>query len=469
MKRCVHSSECLPLAACVIALLSLPLAALAQDDPPPAFGQPSAATPANTVNCFDYYHFGSVQVDVTPSVASAVSGVPITFTGKIKNANPYPVVDGSVYVKIFKQRGNGEKDANGPDVVDQFYALENISIPANGELPISINWQIPSYAVSGEYKVATFFTVSRKFNLLGLPFTDDVVGNTASFKVAGELKKGVSFKKDAVTVGDQKYYFAAFPPRTSATDPVTVEATLTNPTGESVTVPVTWSLYHWSQNDQTNFITSKTEQVTIAAGKTAKVSFVVDDANHPVYLLQGVAKWHDSSSIINVRFVREGKDQLRINYPSLMSYPLIEGQEATLFSCLHNAGASDSVPGGKLELSLLDQNGKVIHSYTYTGAVSGAMMGVAEKFTPKKTYGTFTLDAKLYQGDALVDQSSVTYDCEKLDPTACPAESTVSTTATTFILGGLAALVVFAGLAFAVNRIRARRSEAEFSAASTSI
>lgn len=470
MKRCVRLSEYLPLAACVFALMAQPLVVLAQDVPPRTFGQPTAAAPANMVNCFDYYHFGSVQVDVTPSVASAVSGVPITFTGKIKNANPYPVVDGSVYVKIFRQRGSGEKDANGPDVVDQFYGAEGLTVPANGELPISINWNIPSYVVSGEYKVATFFTVSRKFNLLGLPFTDDVVGNTASFKVSGELTKGVSFKKDAVMVAGEKYYFAAFPPRTSATDPVTVVATLANPTGESVTVPVTWSLYHWSQNDQANFITQKSEQVIIPAGKNAKVSFVVDDTNYPVYLLQGVAKWHDSSSIINVRFVREGKDQLRINFPSVMSYPLTAGSQATLFSCLHNAGASDSVPGGKLELSLLDQNGKVIHSYTYTGDVTGAMMGVAEKFTPEKTYGTFALDAKLYQGDALVDQSSVTYDCQKLDPTACPTESAGPTTSTTtFIFGGLAALVALGGLAYVVKRRRTWRSEVESGTSSTSI
>ena len=425
-------------------------------DAPP--DQQVAQAPAGTVNCFDYYHFGSVQVDVTPSVASAVSGVPITFSGTIKNANPYPVVDGAVYVKIFRQRGNGEQDANGPDVVDQFYAAEGLNVPANGELPISIDWQIPSYAVSGEYKIATFFTVSRKFNLLGLPFTDDVVGNTASFKVAGELKNGISFKKDAVTVDGDKYYFAAFPPRTSATDPVTVEATLTNPTSESATVPVTWSLYHWSQNDQANFITTtKTDQVTIAAGKTARVSYVVNDADHPVYLLQGVAKWHDFSSIINVRFVRDGKDQTRINFPSVMSYPLTAGAPATLFSCLHNAGTSDSVPGGRLELSLLDEKGRVIHTYTYAGAVTGAMMGVADNFTPQKTYGTFTLNAKLYQGEALVDQSSVTYDCQKLDPTACPAETTDSTT-TTFILGCLAALVVLAGLFYVYRKVKLNKT-----------
>jgi hypothetical protein len=98
------------------------------------------------------------------------------------------------------------------------------------------------------------------------------------------------------------------------------------------------------------------------------------------------------------------------------------------------------------------------------------MMGVADHFTPEKTYGTFTLDAKLYQGDALVDQSSVTYDCQKLDPSACPTESADPTTNTiTFIIGGLAALVALAGLAFAVKRMRSSRSEAESSAASTSI
>ena len=119
-----------------------------------------------------------------------------------------------------------------------------------------------------------------------------------------------------------------------------------------------------------------------------------------------------------------------------MSYPLTKGQETTLFSCLHNAGESASVPGGKLELSLIDPNGKVIHTYTYTGAVHRRHdQGVADHFTPDKTYGNFTLDAKLYQGENLVDQSSVTYDCQKLDPTACPAESTSSTT--TFIVGGV--------------------------------
>ena len=457
MKRCVRPDEYLPLVVLSIAFLALPLLTVAQDVPPPALGQPIAAPPSNTVNCFDYYSFGSVQVDVTASVQSAVSGTPVSFVGKLKNANPYPVVGGSVYVKIFKDRGDGSKDANGPDVVDQFYALEDISIPANGEKPIEITWNVPSYAVSGSYKLATFFTAAKKFNLLGLPFTDDVVGNTAPFRVTGEQKASVAFKKDAVTVDGNQYYFAAFPPRADAAKPVTIEATLINTGTQSVTIPLTWTLYHWAQNDQANYLDRRVDEVTIPPGGEKKVSFIVNDAQYPVYLLEGVARWKDTSSIINVRFVRSGHDRLRINYPALMSYPLTKGEESTLFSCLHNAGESASVPNGRLELSLLDHKGKVIHSYTYTGNVTGAMMGVAEKFIPQKTYGTFTLDAKLYQGEELVDQSSVTYNCQVLDPSLCPTESADPAT-TTFIFGGIAALVALAGLAFAVNRMRARRS-----------
>ena len=270
-------------------LLSLPLPARAQSDdtPPPSLGNATPAGLPGTVSCFDYYHFGSVQVDISPTVSSAVSGTPITFTGVIKNANTYPIVDGDVYIKIFRDRGDGSKDSNGPDVVEQYYALEGISIPAGGSKPVDITWNIPAYAASGSYKVATFFTVSHKFNLLGLPFTDDVVGNTASFRISGEQKAAVGLKKDAVTVGGEKYHFAAFPPREGASGDVKIEAVLVNPTNQSVTVPLTWTLYSWSGNDPNNAIGTRTEQVTIPASGQKLVSYTVSDSQYPVYLLTG--------------------------------------------------------------------------------------------------------------------------------------------------------------------------------------
>src|SRR3989344_1832824 len=192
-------------------IVTMPLVSVAQTASS-ASPAPSAAASTNVIDCFQYYKFGSVQANIHSNVTSAVSGTPITFTGTITNANEYPIVDGSLYVKVFRDRGSGiAKDVNGPDVVDEYFVRQGIDLPALGSMPIAFTWDIPSYAKSGLYKVATFFTSAKKFNLLGLSFTDDVVGNTASFDVSGELKSGVSFDKTSVTVAKQAYRFAAFP------------------------------------------------------------------------------------------------------------------------------------------------------------------------------------------------------------------------------------------------------------------
>jgi hypothetical protein len=140
----------------------------------------------NAAVCPDYYTFDSVQANLSTPITSVVSGTAITFSGTLQNKNPYPIVSGGLYVKIFKSRS--ASDANGPDVVDQFQVKDGIVIPGNGSVPISFSWQVPSYAESGDYSLATCFTNADKFNLLGLSFTDDVVGNTVPFTVSGDKK-----------------------------------------------------------------------------------------------------------------------------------------------------------------------------------------------------------------------------------------------------------------------------------------
>lgn len=383
-------------------------------------GTAPTSPPANTVSCFDYYTFGSVQANLTTNVAGTVSGTPITFSGNLKNNNPYPIVDGALYVKVFKSRG-ATNDGNGPDVVDEFLVKGGIVIPANGSAPVSFRWKVPAYAESGDYQLATFFTTSRKFNLLGLSFTDDVVGNTVPFKVSGEQTTGVAFDKAGETVAGEAYHFAAFPPREDAKAPITVTGTIKNTTGSAQTVTVAWEVYQWDAQLRENAVQEETKQVTIPAKGSAPVSITVADANYPVYLAVATIKWKDTQSIIGVRFVRDGVNRTRINFPGLTSFPLKAGQEVTLFSCLHNAGSSASVPNGRLELTLTDLRGTIIHSYTYKGDVTGAMMGVADKFTPTANYDKFFLDARLYQGNTFIDEAHLFYDCDTIAPGSCSA------------------------------------------------
>ncbi len=440
-------TACMPLVAAAASTSSLP-----------------GPMPAGATDCFQYYSFGSVQANIRANVTSAVSGTPISFSGTLANNNPYPIVDGSLYVKILRQRGDpSQKDANGPDVVDQYFVRQGITLPAHGSMPIGFTWDIPSYARSGQYKVATFFTTSKKFNLLGLSFTDDVVGNTADFQVSGELTEDISFDKTSVTVAGAPYHFAAFAPTVDKAAAVPVSAVIRNATDKASIVTVDWDLYYWDTQLSQNLVNHSEVQVPVPAHGEAPVIYSAIDTQYPVYLLVGTLHWGNTQSILNVRFARSGVDRTRINFPGVTAYPLHAGQEATLFSCLHNAGQSASVADGKLVLSLNDRAGKLIHEYTYSGAVTSAMMGVAEKFTPKADYDTFNVNAKLYQGDRLVDETQISYDCKAIDPSLCSPQSAGGTSSAlgTFVSSlsnvvilGIAALVLLAGLLLA---LRAKR------------
>ncbi len=373
---------------------------------------------SGNVNCFDYYKFGSVQANISVPVTGFVSGTIATFSGYLTNNNPYPIVDGALYVKVFKKRDEEGGNANGPLVVDQAFVKTGITIPANKSIPISFQWQVPSYAVSGEYMLATFFTTSKKFNLLGLSFTDDVVGNTISFNITGEQEGTVLFDKDAVAINGDPYTFAAFPPRVSATDPVSVTAVVVNETYKAVRVPIRWRLFYWDAQRRENMIDEKVEEVTIEKNGTATVVYNAEDANYPVYLLEGVLKYEDTKSIINVRFVRDGIDRIRLNFPGVTDYPLRAGEETALFSCLHNTSYY-TAKNGRLELSLKDTNGEIIREYVYEGSVTGEMMGVADTFVPSKTYTDFTLEARLFDNDTLVDDVVLEYNCKDIAPELC--------------------------------------------------
>ncbi len=389
------------------ALIFSPTLAAAKDD---------ALAP---VNCFDYYHFGSVQAHLSASVKGTVSGTPITFSGTLENSNPYPVVDGSLYVKIFRVRDGGEKNQNGPDVVDQFMVKDGIVLPANGSAPITFSWDIPSFTRTGDYQVATFFTTSKKFNLLGLSFTDDVVGNTENFHVSGEQKGVVAFDKAGEKVNGTAYAFASFPPQVSQDGPVTVDGTIRNSTDKNEPVIVDWDVYSWDMQSPENLVQKEEKVINVPSGGKANAEVTIKDARFPVYLAVGTLHWRNTTSIINVRFVRTGVDKVRINFPSVMSFPLKSGQPTTLFSCFHNSNNGD-VQNGKLELSLTDMRGRVIQQGTWTGTITSAMMGAAETFTPSRNYSAFKLDAKLYQSGALIDSAHLVYDCKEIDPTQCP-------------------------------------------------
>lgn len=382
---------------------------------------------ANTdgaVSCFDYYRFGSVQVDIAANLAVVSSGIPLNFSGTIVNSNDYPIVDGQVYAKVFYKNQADESlvRQNGHQLVDQFIVLDDIDLKARGTKPLSFDWQVPQYAQSGEYEMAMYFTSANRFNLLGLTFTDDVAGNKVAFSVRSSASPVISFDKNNVTLNGQPYHFVAFPPRFSRDEKVAARATLINPTDKEAVVTVTWTLYAWDAMLPENLKKTKTETVTLKANEKKELFYETAPIDNPVSYLIAEVKDRDATSILGIRFVRDGIEGARINFPGILKYPLKKGEKNALFACAHSISspvASDSV----LTLTLRDGSGSIIHTYAYDGDMTESMMGMMDSFVPEADISTFTLNATLQSKGRIVEEVTQRYDCNKIDETMCTAKS----------------------------------------------
>lgn len=365
--------------------------------------------------CAQYYDFGSVEVLLETALAGTVSGAPIAFSGTITNNNPYPITQGALYVKVFFFAEDTD-DVQGPQVVDQGFVEEDIIIAPGATVPIELTWNVPAAAISGDYMIATFFTEAKRFNLSGLSFSDDILGTTVGFTVAGESTDGVVFDRDGVSVDGDQYFFIAFPPQVPERDPVTVQARLVNTTDEAQVVPVTWQVFAWDAQREENLIEEITKTVRIAPQSTALAEHVITDTDHPVYLVEATAQFEDLRSVINIRFVREGISSPRLNMVGLSSYPT-NGQ-TEIFACFHNT-AEDLIENGSLKMTLRNSLGEMLYEKEFTGGFISDVYALGDALGNIGDQDYLVLDAVLSNGGEVVDSVSMTYDCKEINPALC--------------------------------------------------
>lgn len=414
----------------------------------------SPLTVPGTVSCFDYYTFGSVQVDLTSSVETVAPGVPVEFSAVITNGNPYPVVNGSLVVKIFRENENfEERVAQGNHTVDQFNALPEVNLRAGERASYMFSWLPPERLPAGRYYVATHFVTEDRFNLLGLTFTDDIAGNLYPVDVVSDHEP-IYFDKSSVRVNGEPYRFIG-QPLGLPDGPVGITADVINDSDEDVQLTLVWFLFRWDALRTENLIERKTSNILVPAGGKTQVQYTAVDEDFSVYLAVPVLYQESGSisgSFLNIRFLRNNVDVPRINFPSIFQYPLVAGEEASVFSCVHNAGLANIVENTRMELTLRDARGNIIHEYTYQGAISGAMMGLVDTFTPRRTYTNFSLTASLFANDRLVEEVEIFYDCSVLNPgEECEDERGLGVS-TEFLAGGALAIVLVLLIAFFMFR-----------------
>ncbi len=402
-----------------LALLGLiiPQSIRAQEDAGRGPMAPSG-TPTGNVSCFDYYQFGSVATSLEADVAQTVPGANITFSGTITNKNDYPLVNGSLFVKIFHKDETTFGAGDGNPVVDQFFVKDTFNFAAQGEKKVSFSWHVPENAQGGEYYAATFFTTENRYNLSGLSFTDDVIGSSANFSVTSDQKGGVFLDKSKTTLNGSDHHFAAYPLHFKNDETVETKVTLTNPSSEDQVVQLVWEEYAWDAMRVENLQNKRFDLIEIAANASKEVTYQVTPKGKSVSYLVVTAKDQYSKSVQGIRFVRDGIEETRINFPSLTHFPLKSGEQNSLFACAHATNLS-LVKGNILTLTLRDENQNIIHEYKYEGDISGAMSGWKDDFTPSESYDKVFLTATLQRNNEVVEEVTIPYDCEIIDKNLC--------------------------------------------------
>lgn len=369
------------------------------------------------VSCFaeGLYKFQSVIINAGPEESAYDVGETVSFVGEITNTNEYAVVDGSVFVRISKT--NPDYITEGNDVIDEIIAVSDVAIAASSTLPISFSWKVPNDVASGEYQADFFFSVGSRFNLGGLPFTNEIIVGLSTFDIEGYDNSGFEFNRSETTVNDIPYQHIGEWPIFSVDESVEIVQPIQNFTSEDMKVSIKYDLYFWDSLREEDRIDSKTETIIIPANSSADASYTIEKQTESVYYLRMEASNGNHSSIVNIRTSND-LSRARINYPAVTGFPLQEGEEVTLFSCFHTT--NDVLQNMTVSLELTDLNGDVVASGEYTGDITGGMEAASMKFNAQNDYTFLSLKAEISDENGnIVESYETEYDCSVLNSQEC--------------------------------------------------
>jgi hypothetical protein len=377
------------------------------------------------------------------------AGDPVVITGTVKNSNNYPVVGLDVKARLSKKL---LLSASTDVILGEFNVAEKITIPAGGEYKISYTYVPSPNTPSGSYRISFYAVEQDRFNLSGFSFANDTTASYITFEIDGKQTDLAYLNTDQILVGDKKYntsdsdYWYG----TEKVSPIIIP--LYNPQNVAKKMRVTYNLFSWDSSNPANKIGTRSEEVTVSAKSKVDLKYVIEKPTIPVYYLSVSAVpaiqakntgFSKEETISNVRLLIEGKSKARLDFVGVDSYPLKKGREATLVTCFSNAGNQIDENVTKVETVIYDQNQKELSRTEYEDKLSPEIVGLVNKFIPKKDVSEFTVVSSMFDIEGnVIDKVEKKYNCKDIDSGVCaPDEKPISATWATIIIS-----IIIAGL-----------------------
>ncbi len=367
------------------------------------------------ISCFNspYYKYGSVQAKVNQKLATVEAGNDLPFGGVIINNNQHPISEALLYVKIVEAKKGPWVQRNGYNVVDQFVAVRDLPIAASSSKQITFTWKTPKGLAPGEYRALYYVSLKEDKDISGLNFSDDITANQTSFKVTSKQVDNapVFFVKDKVTLNGMANEFARPQLEFLAGTPVTLKATLKNPSKKETKVIVTYKYTDWGPLFGTPEVTR--ESFVIPAGKTQEITKTFYSKGYvaPFILVSAYDETTGVKSELNIRY-SDDKKGVRAHYLGVMKFPLKEDEQTEVYTCFHALNETGYGNGQvKVELRGYDRSGREIFSKEeMTSSTNLPKQGLAYKLQATRDITYLKLESVI-TADGVTYSAATTYDC----------------------------------------------------------
>ena len=280
--------------------------------------------------------------------------------------------DVSILVQVWREEEDRTKmREKGDDLVDEFYAVENILLKEKEEKGFEVKWKAPENLKPGKYYASFFVNQNKRFTLFNFPVNIFAPLTRFDFEIMrgeGDLEGGVKIDKDKIKINDEDYSQVLPAPEVDGSSgKINFKIPVSNPREKEETGTVTYILQRWTQENPIEVITKKEEPLKLAGGSEETLNFEFSPEEFDsVCNLQVVVQSEKTKSMTDIHFVVKGKNRGVIRFLGMGKER--SSDDSWPFFCLRNAAWQGAFEG-KLKLDFLDGNNQKIKDWEVAGEI----------------------------------------------------------------------------------------------------
>lgn len=338
-------------------------------------------------NCFNYYNYGNIQVNLSAEKAEYESAQSVKLTGSIINNNTFPITDVVLYAQV-KRINTKTYNDNGHYLIDTFPLLEHISIQARETKPITAQLPIKPEYPQGAYQLQYFIFSPHGFHYGGRTFLEEDMAGTTNLTLKTTTLPSVYFDLDNVQAENKPQIIRGIIKEfSSSTIPFNIR--LIDTRSDKMPIPVEIKFYSFEDTNPSNLVSQQT--------------LTVEDTNNPIqveftppeqgaYLLVATAQT-PVRTMLRYRFgaLSGDKPEVRINDMGVSSFPATADGRAWV--CFHSP-ANSFTPKTKITLSLLDNNKQLVEQNSIEYVLPPDVLAISVPLAKLSSINSFSVQAQ---------------------------------------------------------------------------